>query len=70
MNLDEWKSAVNRRLRDLGKSIKVMAPGVLYGALSTATLLPVVTAANSGDFSALVTLAGIVGGVGGNLIAN
>ena len=70
MNLDEWKSAVNRRLRDLGKSIKVMTPGVLYGALSTATLLPVITAANSGDFGALAALGSVVGGVGGNLIAN
>ena len=70
MNLDEWKSAVNTRLRELGKSVQLLTPGVLYGALSTATILPVVTAVNSGDFGALVALTGIVGGVGGNLIAN
>ena len=70
MNLDEWKSAAQTRLHHIGKTIHEFTPGILYGALSTATLLPVVTAANSGDFSALVTLAGVVGGVGGNLIAN
>lgn len=70
MNIDEWKSATQVRLRNIGRTLHEFTPGVLYGALSTATLLPVVTAANSGDFSALVTLAGVVGGVGGNLIAN
>lgn len=70
MNLDEWKSAVNTRLHDLGNSMQLLTPGVLYGALSTATVLPIVTAFNQGDYSALVALAGVVGGVGGNLIAN
>ena len=34
------------------------------------TLLPVVTAADQGDFGALVALTSVVGGVGGDLIAN
>lgn len=70
MNLTEWKSAVNQRLGVLGESIRTLAPGVLYGALSTATILPVVTATNGGDFSALLALGSIVSGLGGNLIAN
>ena len=42
----------------------------MYGALCSASLLPVVTAAQQGDFAALVALGSVVGGVGGNLIAN
>lgn len=70
MNIAEWKSAVNQRLQTLGDSIHTLAPGVLYGALSTATILPVVTAANQGDFSALLAFGSLVSGIGGNLIAN
>jgi hypothetical protein len=33
-------------------------------------MLPVVTAAGQGDFGAVVTLVGVLGSVGGNLIAN
>ncbi len=70
MNLEQWKEAARRNLQRLAGRIGQLAPGTVYGALCSASLLPVVTAAQQGDFAALVALGSVVGGVGGNLIAN
>ncbi len=70
MNLEQWKEAARRNLQRLGQRIGQLAPGTVYGALCSASLLPVVMAAQQGDFAALVALGSVVGGVGGNLIAN
>ena len=70
MDMDSWRTAIRSRLQELAQRIRGLAPGMTYGALSAATLLPVVAAANQGDFGALVALTGVVGGIGGNLIAN
>ncbi|HSN77226.1 MAG TPA: SUMF1/EgtB/PvdO family nonheme iron enzyme [Anaerolineae bacterium] len=70
MNLDQWKEAAQRNLQRLAQRIGQLAPGTVYGALCSASLLPVVTAAQQGDFAALVALGSVVGSVGGNLIAN
>ncbi|MEI2688824.1 MAG: hypothetical protein V9H69_03580 [Anaerolineae bacterium] len=70
MNLDQWKEAARHNLQRLGQRVGQLAPGTVYGALCSASLLPVVTAAQQGDFAALVALGSVVGGVGGNLIAN
>jgi formylglycine-generating enzyme required for sulfatase activity len=70
MDLPSWKEAVARRLRDSAQFLKEMTPGTLYGMLAASSILPVVVAANGGDFAAIATLTGVVGGVGGNLLAN
>ncbi len=70
MNLEKWKEAARRNLQRLAQRIGQLAPGTVYGALCSASLLPVVTAAQQGDFAALVALGSVVGGIGGNLIAN
>ncbi len=70
MNLEQWKEAAQRNLQHLAGRISQLAPGTVYGALCSASLLPVVTAAQQGDFAALMALGSVVGGVGSNLIAN
>lgn len=70
MDLQGWKSAVKERLKKLADRVKELTPGSVYGALCAATVLPVVTAAGQGDFGAVAALGGVLGGVGGNLIAN
>ncbi|MFN8473874.1 MAG: SUMF1/EgtB/PvdO family nonheme iron enzyme [Anaerolineae bacterium] len=70
MDLNTWKQAARDRLVAIRDAFRGRAPGTLYGALSAAAILPVVAAVNQGDFAALVALTGVVGGVGGNLIAN
>lgn len=69
MNIDAWRQAADQRLRALAREIRAWTPDLLYGALCSASLLPVVTAANQGDFAAVVALTGVVGAVGGNLIS-
>ncbi|WP_423226103.1 formylglycine-generating enzyme family protein [Candidatus Amarolinea aalborgensis] len=70
MNLSEWKTEAHANLRRLAGTLRRMAPGTLYGALASASVLPVVIAASQGDFAAVAALGSLVGGVGGNLIAN
>ena len=70
MDLQEWKSVAKARLAKLAGRVKELAPGTVYGALCASTVLPVVTAAGQGDFAAVAALGGVLGGVGGNLIAN
>ncbi len=70
MDLQSWKEAITRRLRDSAHFLKMKTPGTLYGMLAASSLLPVITAFNGGDPSALIALGGVVGGVGGNLLAN
>jgi len=70
MNLQQWKEATQEKLATLAGELRGVGPGMLYGALSAATLMPLVAAVNQGDFAALVAATGVVGGIGGNLIAN
>ncbi|MFN8486595.1 MAG: SUMF1/EgtB/PvdO family nonheme iron enzyme [Caldilineaceae bacterium] len=70
MDVQTWKTKARERLQAFANQINTTTPGMVYGGLAAATLLPVVTAAYQNDFSALVALTGVVGGVGGNLIAN
>ena len=48
MNMDDWRQNANERLEALTGTVRQMTPGVLYGALCSSTLLPVITAANQG----------------------
>jgi formylglycine-generating enzyme required for sulfatase activity/energy-coupling factor transporter ATP-binding protein EcfA2 len=70
MNLEQWKEAARRNLKRLGQRIGQLAPGAVYGALCSASLLPVITAAQQGDFAVVAALGSVVGDVGGNLIAS
>ncbi len=70
MDLSTWKAAVTRRLTDSAHFLKQKSPGALYWTLAASSLFPVIAAFNGGDPTALVTLVSVVGGVGGNLIAN
>ena len=70
MDLSTWKAAVQKRLQETAAFIVDMTPGVVYGALSASVILPVIAAVQQGDYTALVALTGVVGGVGGNLVAN
>ncbi|MBI1294698.1 SUMF1/EgtB/PvdO family nonheme iron enzyme [bacterium] len=70
MDLQSWKERIRERVSASAAWFGRATPGMTYGALSTASLMPLIAAAGSGDYATFVTLAGVVGGVGGNLIAN
>ncbi|MGB2773445.1 MAG: hypothetical protein WBF31_14090, partial [Anaerolineae bacterium] len=70
MNLSEWKTAAHADLRRLAGSLRRMAPGTLYGALASASVLPVVIAASQNNMEAGIMLGSVVGGIGANLLAN
>ncbi|MEZ4865678.1 MAG: NACHT domain-containing protein [Caldilineaceae bacterium] len=61
-----WLTQSRQRLAQLARTIEEWTPKTLYGALTGMTLLPLAVA---GDDPRPV-LAGIVGGIGANLIAN
>ncbi|MFZ4663525.1 MAG: hypothetical protein ACOYNY_41350, partial [Caldilineaceae bacterium] len=73
----EWRANVEAKLRALATTVKDSAhrltPGVLYGALSTATIFPLVEAARQAigaqNYPLLMTLGGLAAGIGGNLVA-
>lgn len=66
MDTPNWINSAHQRLKQLAQEIDDWAPGVLYGALASMSLLPLVTAAAD----PAQALAGVIGGVGANLIAN
>ncbi len=70
MDMENWRQAVSEKLNKLSKRLNGMTPSMLYGTLCSATILPVISAATQGDFASVAALTGVVGGVGGNLIAN
>ncbi len=61
-----WLKAARKRLAAFARTIEDIAPSSLYGATIGATLLPL--AMTSGDPREV--LAGLIGGIGANLIAN
>ena len=65
-----WKERVAERLTNWRAKMSQLGAHSVYAFLSTATLWPVVEAAQSGHTAALMALGGVLGGVGGNLIAN
>ena len=73
MNLHEWQANVEVKLRSLATSARQLTPGVLYGALSTATIFPLVEAARQAigaqNYPLLMTLGALAAGIGGNLVA-
>ena len=73
----EWRANVEAKLRSLATTVKDsgrrLTPGVLYGALSTATIFPLVEAARQAigaqNYPLLMTLGALAAGIGGNLVA-
>jgi formylglycine-generating enzyme required for sulfatase activity/predicted ATPase len=65
MSPTHWLQEARQRLARLAQTIDDWAPSTLYGAIASAAILPVVAA---GDPK--TALAGLIGGVGANLIAN
>lgn len=61
-----WLTTSRQKLAELAHTIEDWTPKTLYGAVAGMTLLPLVT---TGDDPRTI-LAGIVGGIGANLIAN
>ena len=70
-DLEAWKRQLSERLKDWKPQARRLGVNSLYAGLSAAALWPVAQACQSGDLlPAMVALGGVVGGVGGNLIAN
>ncbi len=69
-DLQTWKGRLRQRLP--GWKVRMTQLGVnsVYATVSAAALWPVVEAAQRGEWAALAALGAVVGGVGGNLLAN
>jgi formylglycine-generating enzyme required for sulfatase activity len=70
MEKSTWQARIREHLAASGALLRRMTPGMTYGALSAATLMPLISTVQGGELAALFGLANIVGGIGGNLIAN
>ena len=70
MDKATWQTRIGERLQTSGDWLRQMTPGVTYGALSAATIMPLLTAAQQGEWAVMGTLFGIVGSLGTNLVAN
>ncbi|MEM7127858.1 MAG: SUMF1/EgtB/PvdO family nonheme iron enzyme [Chloroflexota bacterium] len=70
MNIPKWRNQVKDRLHSLLHGAAVQLPNHAYGLISFAALAPFVSAVAAGDPSLFWASVGpIVGGVGGNLLA-
>jgi hypothetical protein len=69
MHLKELKSAARSNLEKLSNRVKSLAPGTIYGSLCASTLWPVISAVGLGDFGAVGALCGVLGSMGGGLVA-
>ncbi len=69
MDLNDLKSAARSNLEKLGNRVRSLAPGTIYGLLCASTLWPVISVAGQGDFGAVGALCGVLGSMGGGLVA-
>lgn len=70
-NLDNWKSEIASSVNGWTTRFKRAGFQSIYYFLAAITFLPVVQAANRGDWTAIALLGGTIGGaVGTNLLAN
>lgn len=70
MDKTTWQAKIREQLTQSTHLFQRMAPGLTYGALATATLLPIVEAVKGGDLTALSALYTTLGGIGVNLVTN
>ena len=68
--LHTWREQVAEHLQGWKERMARSGVKSVYAFLSAATLWPVAQAAQQGDWAALMTLGGVLEGVGSNLIAN
>ncbi|MBN1536901.1 MAG: SUMF1/EgtB/PvdO family nonheme iron enzyme [Anaerolineales bacterium] len=66
-NLSQWKQEVNKRLWGWKERMQHAGVNSIYYFLSAVSLIPILEAARAGNWSALVTLGGVIGT---NLLAN
>ncbi|PXF56344.1 MAG: hypothetical protein C4B58_13865 [Deltaproteobacteria bacterium] len=69
MDLKELKSAARSNLEKLSNRVRSLAPGTIYNSLCASTLLPVISAAGLGDWGPAGALCGVLGSMGGGLVA-
>jgi len=80
MNEHEWQAKAKEKLQALAAKARTLVknagkatPGLLYGALSTATIFPLVEAYRQAigaqNYPMLMALGGLAAGIGGNLVA-
>ena len=73
-DIEAWKERATASVRGIGDLLKRATSGtpyVVYGALCTLSLWPLVEAARQGELlPVMMALGGVAGSVGGNLIAN
>ena len=67
---ESWKAKVSERLTNWRERMSAIGANSVYAFLSAATLWPVVEAVQAGQAAAYMALGGVLGGIGGNLIAN
>ncbi len=72
MAFDEhtWREQLRERLQGWKERMARAGVKSVYAFLSAATLWPVAHAAQQGDWAALMSLGGVLGGIGSNLVAN
>ncbi len=70
MDNTSWRLTVQANLQHLATQAPSLLPGTYYGQLVATVLSPVIAAFAARDFGPLVSLFSVIGGVGGNLIAN
>jgi hypothetical protein len=70
MDKPTWQARIREHLQSSSTLLHRIVPGMTYGALSAASLMPLISTVQGGELAALFGLANIVGGVGSNLIAN
>lgn len=70
MNIQQWQAHIREQLTESTALLQRMVPGMSYGALATATLLPVVAAVKGGDITAITGLYTLLGNVGAGLVTN
>ena len=70
MNIPQWQARIRDQLTQSKELISRLTPGMTYGALATATLLPVIMAVKGGDITALMGVYTLLGNVGTGLVTN
>ncbi|MFN8473873.1 MAG: SUMF1/EgtB/PvdO family nonheme iron enzyme [Anaerolineae bacterium] len=70
MDLEGWKQATRERLHGMAEILRRKTPGAVYGGLSAAAILPIISALNQGDLMAVLAFGSLLGSVGAGLITN
>ncbi|MBN1340608.1 MAG: hypothetical protein JXA03_14865, partial [Bacteroidales bacterium] len=69
-NIQIWKDRIREKLDEFRNTWNHIGSTSVYGVLSATTILPVIEAAQSGNWQALMALGGVLSGIGTGLITN